>query len=123
MDEEVAAELDAARTALADARLLLDRGGSTDGIVNRLYYACFHAARATLYHRGEEPSSHGGVRTQFGQLIVLAGDAPREHGRLLRDLSDYRSIADYASRTPAVDTESLLADAEEFVDHAGSLIE
>ncbi|PSP38720.1 toxin-antitoxin system, antitoxin component [Halobacteriales archaeon QH_7_65_31] len=123
MDEEPAAEIETARTALADARLLLDHGGSTEGVVNRLYYACFHAARAALYSRGEQPRSHGGVRTQFGQVVVLAGDAPREHGKLLRDLSDYRSVAEYASRTPAVDTRPLLADAEQFVDHAVSLVE
>ena len=74
MDEGPAAEIETARTALADARLLLDHGGSTEGVVNRLYYACFHAARAALYSRGEQPRSHGGVRTQFGQVVVLAGD-------------------------------------------------
>ncbi|WP_368410939.1 hypothetical protein [Halomarina pelagica] len=47
-------------------------------MVNRSYYAAFHAAQAVLYARGENPSSHGHVRRQFGQRVVLNGDASRE---------------------------------------------
>lgn len=77
-----------------------------------LYYACFHAARAVLYDEGKIPSSHGGVRTQFGQQVVLADDVPREFGRPLRDLSDYCLVADYECRTPAVDLPEVPADGE-----------
>lgn len=120
---QVGSELDQAREALADARLLLERGGSVNGIVNRLYYACFHAARATLYDRDLNPNSHGGVRTLFGQHVVLEGDASREMGRLLTDLYDYRSSADYEAGKPDVNAEALAAKAEQFVDHVAELVE
>lgn len=57
-------ELSKAREALADAERLADSGGSEDGIVNRLYYAAFHAAQAVLYDRGIDRSTlhHPGPR-------------------------------------------------------------
>jgi uncharacterized protein (UPF0332 family) len=56
-----AEELSKAREALRDADRLSDGGGSQQGIVNRLYYASFHAAQAALYDRGVAPSSHRAV--------------------------------------------------------------
>ena len=47
MPEFVEEELDKAMQALDDARRLYPAGGSTEAIVNGLYYACFHAAKAT----------------------------------------------------------------------------
>lgn len=120
---QVERELDGAREGLADARLLLKQGGSVNGVVNRLYYACFHAARAVLYDRDLNPTSHGGVRTLFGQHVVLGRDVPREMGRLLSDLYDYRTTADYEADEPDVDVEELAADAERFVDHAAGLVD
>ncbi|MFB6312111.1 MAG: hypothetical protein ABEH64_13130 [Salinirussus sp.] len=46
-------------------------------MINRLYYAAFHAVQAVLYDRGFEPTSHGGVLSLFGSEIIAAGDAPR----------------------------------------------
>lgn len=116
-------ELRQARGALQDARLLYAGDGSVDGVVNRLYYACFHAARAALYDRGEEPTSHGAVRTLFGQRVVLEGAVPREFGRLLRDLYDHRIVADYEGRTPAVDVDALLDGTDQFVRGIEALVE
>lgn len=44
-------ELERAREALADARVLLEGQGSDVGVLNRLYYAAFHGAQAALYAR------------------------------------------------------------------------
>ncbi len=55
-------ELAKAQQALNDAEQLAS-GGSDEGVVNRLYYAAFHAAQAALYDRGIEPSSHVAIRT------------------------------------------------------------
>lgn len=63
-------ELRKAREALRDAERLDESGGSDEGIVNRLYYASFHAAQAVLYDRGVAPSSHGAVRNLFGAHVV-----------------------------------------------------
>lgn len=48
MDEYATEELDRAHEALSDAAVLRN-GGSKRGVVNRLYYACFHATRAALH--------------------------------------------------------------------------
>lgn len=88
-------ELERARDALTDARILLAWEGTDTGVLNRLYYAAFHGAQAALYARGRNPSSHGHVRQQFGQYLVLSGDVSREKGRFLGTLYDHRQAADY----------------------------
>lgn len=40
-----------------------------EGIVNRLYYAAFHAAQAVLYDRDVAPSSHGAIRNRLGSIL------------------------------------------------------
>lgn len=116
-------ELQQARDALDDARVLLEGGGTDAGVINRLYYAAFHAAQAVLYGRGRTPSSHGRVRQQFGQHVVLEGAASREEGRLLGTLYDYRRQADYGDETPTVALQELRADVEAFVDHMSRLVD
>lgn len=75
MGEEryVGEELSKAREALRDAERLTSSGGTVEGVVNRLYYACFHAAQAALFDRGVSPSSNGAVRNLFGEHLVVDG--------------------------------------------------
>lgn len=120
--ELVRQELELARDALQDARLLLTADGTASGVLNRLYYAVFHGAQAVLYARGVSATSHGQVRQQFGQHVVLEGDATREDGRLLGTLYDYRREADYSGSLPDVELERLLAEVETFVDRMATLI-
>jgi predicted TIM-barrel enzyme len=51
MRNRVEAEFSKAETAIEDAKTLREGGGSDGAIVNRLYYACFHAAQAALYSK------------------------------------------------------------------------
>ncbi|GAA0196830.1 hypothetical protein ACFFQF_32655 [Haladaptatus pallidirubidus] len=51
-EDYVGEELEQARTALTDAKILQEGRGSDTAVVNRLYYACFHAAQAVLYAKG-----------------------------------------------------------------------
>lgn len=120
--EDALAELTAAQNALQDARVLLAGDGSEAGVYNRLYYAAFHAAQAVLYARGVNPSSHGDVRRQFGQHVVLEGHASREMGRLLGRLYDYRQEADYRTSPPDTDAADLVADVDGFVTHMRALV-
>lgn len=83
-------QLRQARQAVSDTEGARDAELSDVVIVNRLYYACFHAAQAVLYDRGYDPSSHGGVISLFGSEVVMEGDVPREMDRLLNRLSDFR---------------------------------
>lgn len=52
----VESELDQAREALSDAEGALDADLSAAVVINRCYYACFHAAQAVLYDRGFDPN-------------------------------------------------------------------
>lgn len=64
-------------------------------MINRLYYAAFHAVQAALYDRGFEPASHGGVLSLFGSEIIADGDAPRRDGRFFSKLAELRRQAGY----------------------------
>lgn len=90
--------------------------GRTDkAVVNRLYYACFHAAQAVLYAKGFEPRTHQGVAMLFGQEVVLQGEASEDDGRFLNELRDYREQADYDHDPIEADVDALSERAEEFV--------
>lgn len=115
-------ELDKAREALDDARRLATEGGSDAGVVNRLYYAGFHAAQAALYDRGVDPGSHGAVQRLFGRELVLDGAATREQGRLLTKLADLRQQADYGYEPLDVDVSALRERTNRFVDAMGRLV-
>lgn len=94
-DRTVERELQQAHQALDDAAKARDAGLSDAAVINRLYYAAFHAIQAALYDRGFEPTSHGGVRSLFGSEIIAAGDAPRRDGRFFSQLGELRQQADY----------------------------
>lgn len=108
-------QLQQARQALTDAEGALDADLSDAVVINRLYYACFHAAQAVLYERGHTPQSHGGVLSLFGSEVVVAGDTSRERGRFLNRLSELRKQADYGYGEIEEDVETLLSRTQEFV--------
>lgn len=114
-------QLDQARQTLSDAEGADDAGLSDAVVLNRCYYACFHAAQAILYDRGIHPRSHGGVLSLFGSEVVKPGDVPREYGRLLNRLSELRKQADYGYGTIDEDIPSLLSDVEQFVSESETL--
>ncbi|MCH7659651.1 MAG: hypothetical protein IH933_03410 [Euryarchaeota archaeon] len=58
MDEYANEELEEAYDALSDVTELRKVDVTEKLIVNRLYYACFHAARAALHTRGFDPNTH-----------------------------------------------------------------
>lgn len=112
-----------ARQALQDAIGARDAGLSDALVVNRCYYACFHAAQAVLYDRGFEPESHGAVLSLFGSEVVVAGDVSRDRGRFLNDLSTLRKQADYGYEPIEEDVDELLDRTEAFVDDVGRLVD
>lgn len=114
-------ELRRARQALSDAEGARNAKLSDAVVVNRLYYACFHAAQAVLYDRGYDPTTHGGVLTLFGSEIVGEGDASRTDGRFLNDLGELRQRADYGYGPLDEDIDGLLDRTREFVSQAESL--
>lgn len=109
-------EFERAEQMLADATKAHEVGISKATIVNRLYYACFHAAQAALYARGFNPQSHGRVQTLLGQELIQTGEVPREFGRFLNDMETYRRRVDYGSGSVERDTEDLLQQTTAFLD-------
>jgi uncharacterized protein (UPF0332 family) len=120
-DAVVEDQLRQARQALADADGARDAQLSDALVINRLYYACFHAAQAVLYHRGHDPTSHGGVLSLFGSEVVVAGDATRADGRFLNDLSELHKKADYGYGELDENVDALLERTRQFVSTMESL--
>lgn len=109
-------EFDRAAQMLSDARTAHDVEISKATIINRLYYACFHAAQAALYARGLNPQSHGQVQTLFGEELVKPGKVARDLGRFLNDMQTYRRRVDYGSGGVERDTGELLQQTSAFLD-------
>lgn len=121
--DPVEEQLRQANQALDDARGAHEAGLSDAVIVNRLYYACFHAAQGVLYDRGVEPESHGGVLSLFGSEVVVEGDTSRERGRFLNELSTLRKQADYGYEPIDESIDDLLAETAAFVETMEQLVE
>jgi uncharacterized protein (UPF0332 family) len=114
-------EFERAEQMLADATTAHEVGISKATVVNRLYYACFHAAQAALYARGFDPQSHGRVQTVLGQELIQPGDVPREHGRFLNDMQTYRRRVDYGSGGVERDAQDLLEETTAFLETMGRI--
>lgn len=117
MEEYAEEQLQEARDVLSDADVLRQGGGRTESVVNRLYYASFHAAKAVLHTRGFDPTTHGGVVSVFGQEMVENGAATPDDGRFLNNLQDERTAADYSYDYDSlgVDIEDRFARTEKFI--------
>jgi uncharacterized protein (UPF0332 family) len=115
MDEYAEREVQQAHNALSDARKLREAGGTEGAVINRLYYACFHAAQAVPHTRGHDPTTHGGVLMLFGQEIVATGEATRDDGRFFNEMQSYRLAADYEHGQIDVDVSNRIERTETFV--------
>lgn len=122
MSDYATEELREATDALSDANILRG-GGSDEAIVNRLYYACFHAAQAVLFAKGFEASSHRGVIAIFGREVVQPGEASKDDGRFLNEMRDLREQADYGYDPIHVNADRLFARTEAFVDRMEALVD
>lgn len=114
-------EIQQATQALSDAKTGRSAGLSDAAVINRLYYATFHAAQAVLYDRGHNLTSHGGVVSLFGSELVVDGPVSRERGRFLNRLSELRKQADYGYESVSEDIETLIDRTEGFVTEMESL--
>jgi uncharacterized protein (UPF0332 family) len=113
---DVDREFSKAAQMLADATKANDVDISKATVVNRLYYACFHAAQGGLYARGFDPRSHGRVQTLLGRELIQNGEVPREFGRFLNDMETYRRRVDYGSGGAERDSGDLIQGTSAFLD-------
>lgn len=110
--------LEKARDDLATAEDDL-RLNHTRGVVNRSYYAIFHAASAALLWHGEERAKHSGVQATFGERFIAAGIFEPELGRIYTRARKEREEVDYqpAAPTPTPEQASTrLDESRRFVD-------
>lgn len=122
-DHDVEAEMDLAYEALSAANILLAHDDTENSTVDRLYYACFHAARAVLYYHGFTPDSHQGVLALFGKHVVQPGDASSEQGRFLNTMMRERLTADYEHAPVSINPNEAYKRGERFVDDMQELVD
>jgi uncharacterized protein (UPF0332 family) len=108
---------------LNTAELLIDEGDYASS-VSRSYYAMFYVARALLKREGSEPSTHSGLRNQFGLHLVKEGSLSERFAQMLNDAEDLRTLADYAEEFVITkeDARTTRRDAEAFVERVGGLL-
>ena len=101
-NEEIASlikyRLEQAQTTLDDAKFLLDGNRSTQGIVNRAYYAMLYATLALLQKIGKVPSKHSGVISLFDTEFALKGIFPKELSKDFHKAFELRQVSDCPAR-------------------------
>jgi uncharacterized protein (UPF0332 family) len=112
----VAMRMAKADAVLADAVTLADRG-SPLSVINRCYYAMFHAASALAVRDNCDFHKHRTVISWFSREYVKTGRFSGESGKALRTAFNQRCDADYsdAATFAAEDVSALLEQARRFV--------
>lgn len=116
-------ELEKAQAALKAADEL-NKKGLCDDAASRLYYAAFHAARASLWKEKpeSEPRTHKGVVVLYAREVVQKGLAPEEFSDLLARLQGERERADYTGARVSCDfVEGRVKEVRRMVKHAKGL--
>jgi len=112
--------LQQASEALADARLLFERGGSIRSVINRAYYGMFYSVLALLIDAGKGSSKHSGVIALFDQYFVKSGKFPIEMSKAIHKAFDLRQMGDYREFVDLnrEDAEETIKNAERFFKEA-----
>lgn len=115
----IAGMLQKSAEKLSASRELLSLGFLEDA-VSRAYYSAFHAAQALLLTEGQRPTTHRGVVTLFGLLVIKTGKLDRRFGRILTNLKDDRETGDYEvfSWLDRDTAQRAVEEAEEFLGEA-----
>ncbi len=127
MSPEAAHYLRAARTSLADARLVLDRALTPAVAAREAYIALLSAARAVIWQRtGRIAKTHSGTRGEISRLAHEDSRIDTGFARALARGFDLKLIADYdagerSAITRAV-AEAGIAEAARLIAHAEWLL-
>lgn len=70
--------------------------GQWDSVVNRLYYAAYHAVSALVYYTGGKAKTHSGLKNIFHELFIKPGKLNMRSGETYEILYVSRHDADYA---------------------------
>ena len=123
MDERIDALLKKAQKYLRSAAVLLELE-DFDSTASRAYFAMFYAAQAALLqHRAEMPPRQG-IRTTFVDVYVTNGPLPDRAADVLQRAAELQEVGDFAYDFAVAggDAESILAEAEAFVNSLERLI-
>ncbi len=120
VDEKITlskARLENAEDCLRDARLLAD-SDRCKALVNRTYYAVFHAMRAVLVLDEFDSKKHSGIIAEFRRNYIKTGIFDSELSAVISTLFLARSNSDYDDFyvIAKADAVQQLHDAERFVE-------
>ena len=76
-----------------------------DTLVNRMYYAAFHAVSALLIHNAMQVHTHRGALNVFNKEFVRTGEFTLEEGHLFSKLEGLRERGDYNCFVDATEDE------------------
>jgi uncharacterized protein (UPF0332 family) len=91
---EIASNLERAKTNLGAAKELLDKA-YYDIAASRAYYAAFYSASALLLRENIDTNKHSGVIALIHQHFVKTGKLDKEQGKNLNWLFELRGVGDY----------------------------
>lgn len=121
--ETIKVKLQKSRKILNEVEILMSNS-FYETLVNRLYYASFHAASAALLTKNVKPYTHKGVQQMFGLHFVKTKIVPPEMGRIfsesffMRQYIDYDDYADIGNEK----AEELFKQVTEFVNNLENII-
>ena len=100
------------------------RDGYYADVVSRAYYAVLHGARGALELHGFSTDTHRATRNLFGQNFVRTGRIEPGWARIIRELSDARTAADYKVNLTfdLDDADAAYAQAEAFLNRIHELL-
>ena len=100
------------------------RDGYYADAVSRAYYGVLHGARAALELQGFTTESHRATRSMFGQYVATTGRVEPSWGRVISEMSDARTNADYKPRMTfdADDADTAYTRAAGFLERIGDLL-
>lgn len=75
--------------AFEDA-LLLQKAGSYNSAVNRLYYSAFYAVSGLLLKDGVYSKTHSGLKSKFNEQIIHRNKLGKEEADIYNELFEHR---------------------------------
>ena len=84
---------------------ILREQGYWDTLVNRMYYAAFHAVSALLIHNALQVHTHRGALNAFNKEFVRTGVFTEDEGHLFSKLEGMRERGDYNCFVDATEEE------------------
>ncbi|MDY6769699.1 MAG: HEPN domain-containing protein [Candidatus Nanohaloarchaea archaeon] len=117
--------LDLSEEAWNDYRKAKSAGGSVRMLYNRLYYACFYAAKAALLAAGEEPKTHRGTANLLFQVLYDdQGAVSKETAAFLSTIQQKRDEADYETGfdDTVADVERVATSAQQFTEEMERIV-